>query len=363
MKLLQVSDLHLSTSTKEEESYSLAVLKEIVETAETKGCERILFCGDLFNTFPDLEALRATFLKIVSEYSGIVYFLPGNHEILEKKGSNNSYSAYDWSKKVVVLDKTPYSFFEDEGIEFLAIPHQNNYSEILLSPPPQKQTQVRIGLAHGTVSGMSFTGLQEEEEEGGSFLDPNLLQILDLDYLAIGHLHRHRFGKVGKCTVGYAGSSRVWRRGEFGPRGGILLEVEKGMVRTEFLPFLSAGEYRDIIVSLDTDGNPEVSIEDLLQNTSSADWICFRFVGYVDSMEGKQKFQETIQREWKHKFRICEFDSDESEIVVIDHISENEFIKQFLDKMNEQKNQMDPDLWKHTRITGIRFILEQGKSK
>lgn len=363
MKYLQVSDLHLSSATKEEEIYSLNVLKEILETAESKSCTKVFFCGDLFNTFPDLETLRAPFLKQVSAYSGQVYFLPGNHEILERKGNHNSYAAYDWSKKVKVLDQTPFTLWEEDGIEFVAIPHQENYSEILLNPPPPKKTPIRMGLAHGTVSGMSFTGLQEEEEEGGSYLDFNLIQSLGLDYLAIGHLHRHRFGTVGKCNVGYAGSSRVWRKGEFGPRGGILLDVQNGMVRTEFLSWKSAGEYREITVSLDTDGNPDLSVEEYLANALSNDWICFRFVGYVDSMDGKQKFQETIQKDWKHKFRICEFDPDESQIVVIQNISENEFIKQFLDKMNERKHQMDASLWRHTRVTGIRFILDGGKVK
>ncbi|TGK52837.1 metallophosphoesterase family protein [Leptospira bouyouniensis] len=363
MKFLQVSDLHLSISTKEEEIYSLAVLNEIVETAESNGVQKIFICGDLFNTFPDLEALRAPFLKVVSNYSGTVYFLPGNHEILDKKGNNNAYAAYDWSKKVIVLDSTPFTLWEEDGIEFVAIPHQDNYSEILLNPPLPKKTALRIGFAHGTVSGMSFTGLQEEEEEGGSYLDPNLLQSLDLDYLAIGHLHRHRMGTVGKCNVGYAGSSRVWRKGEFGPRGGIFIEIEKGNVRTEFVTWKSAGQYREIIVSLDTDGNPDLSVDEYLKDTSPNDWICFRFVGYVDSMDGKQKFQEIINQNWKHKFRICEFDPDESQIVVIHHISENQFIKQFLDKMNERKNHMDPDLWRHTRVTGIRFILDGGKVK
>lgn len=63
MKLLQVSDLHLSQSSKDEKNYSLAVLGEIFETAEQTKCDRILFCGDLFNTFPDLEALRSEFFE------------------------------------------------------------------------------------------------------------------------------------------------------------------------------------------------------------------------------------------------------------------------------------------------------------
>ncbi|TGL92473.1 DNA repair exonuclease [Leptospira congkakensis] len=363
MKLLQVSDLHLSQNSPEEQRYSLSVLREILQTAESTKCDRILFCGDLFNTFPDLEALRSDFLKEVSSYSGIIYFLPGNHEILEKKGKNNRYADYDWSSKVKVLDRTPYFLFEDNGIEFLSIPHQENYSELLLSPPLAKQTKLRIGIAHGTVSGMSFTGLSEEEEEGGSYLDPHLIQNLGLDYLAIGHLHRARTGMIGKCEVGYAGSSRVWRKGELGKRGGIFIHVDGSKVRTESVYWKSAGEYREILVSLDTEGKPEESIETYLDGTNPEDWIVFRFLGYVDSMVEKQKFQEEVQRVWKSKFRILEFDPDESQITVIQHLSENEFVKQFLDKMNERKEQMDPLHWKHTRVTGIRLILEGKKNR
>ncbi|EMY68989.1 metallophosphoesterase family protein [Leptospira vanthielii] len=363
MKLLQVSDLHLSQSSQDEKNYSLAVLGEIFDTAEQTKCDRILFCGDLFNTFPDLEGLRSEFLKVVSSYSGLVYFLPGNHEILEKKGNNNRYADYDWSTKVKVLDETPYFLFEDSGIEFVSIPHQENYSGVLLSPPPPKKTKLRIGLAHGTVPGMSFTGLSEEEEEGGSYLDPHLIQNLGLDYLAIGHLHRARMGTVGNCSVGYAGSSRVWRKGESGPRGGIFIHIDGSKLHTEPVYWKEAGEYREILVSLDTEGKPEESIETYLEGTSPKDWIVFRFVGYVDSMTEKQKFQESVLREWKSKYRILEFDPDESQITVIQHLSENEFVKQFLDKMNERKDQMDPSLWKHTRVTGIRLILEGKKNR
>ncbi|MCT8334718.1 metallophosphoesterase [Leptospira sp. 85282-16] len=363
MKLLQISDLHLSQNSPEEKSYSLSVLREILQTAESTKCDRLLICGDLFNTFPDLEGLRSDFLKEVSAYSGLIYFLPGNHEILEKKRNSNRYADYDWSSKVKVLDETPYFLFEDNGIEFLSIPHQENYSELLLSPPPTKKTKLRIGLAHGTVSGMSFTGLSEEEEEGGSYLDPNLIQSLGLDYLAIGHLHKARKGSVGKCDIGYAGSSRVWRKGEFGLRGGILLHIDGNQITKESVFWKSAGEYREIIVSLDTEGKPEESIESYLEGTNRNDWIVFRFVGYVDSMSEKQKFQETVLREWKSKFRILEFDPDESQITVFQHLSENEFVKQFLDKMNERKEQMDPLLWRQTRVTGIRLILEGKKGR
>lgn len=302
-------------------------------------------------------------MKVVSSYSGIVYFLPGNHEILEKKGNSNRYVDYDWSEKVKVLDETPYRLFEDTGIEFVSIPHQENYSGLLLSPPPPKQTKVRIGLAHGTVPGMSFTGLSEEEEEGGSYLDPQLIQNLGLDYLAIGHLHRARMGSVGNCSVGYAGSSRVWRKGELGPRGGIFIHIDGSKVRTEPVYWKEAGEYREILVTLDTEGKPEESIETYLRGTNPKDWIVFRFAGYVDSMAEKQKFQETFLREWKSKYRILEFDPDESQITVIQHLSENEFVKQFLDKMNERKEQMEPLLWRQTRVTGIRLILEGKKNR
>ncbi len=112
----------------------------------------------------------------------------------------------------------------------MAIPHQTNYSDLFLSPPPAKTKKWRIGLAHGTVTGMSFTGLDEETEDGGSYLDPSLIQTLDLDYLAIGHLHSTRGLDLGNCKIRYAGSSRVWRKSEFGERGGFIIQIREDVL-------------------------------------------------------------------------------------------------------------------------------------
>lgn len=363
MKFLQVSDLHLSSSSIENKKYGLEVLSEIIQAGEFNSCKAIFFCGDVFDTFPDLEVLRPDFVNLCQSFSGIVYFLPGNHEILRRNSDSTDYSKFDWSPKICLLDKIPYSFFEVENIEVIAIPHQSNYSELVLSPPPQKKTKYRIGLAHGTVTGMSFVGLEDEAEEGGSYLDPSLIRSLDIDYLAIGHLHSQRSAEINKCHVRYAGSSRVWRKNEFGARGGVILECLDSGIKSERILWKSAGEYRKLEVSLGLDGTPEEDIEFILDQFHQNDWVYIQFFGYVESMEFKRNLQNKIEEKYKTKFRILEFEKEESEIRVVENLTENSFINRFLEKMNELKPNMDESLWKQTKLNGIRLILEGKKIK
>lgn len=358
MKYLQVSDLHLSNISPSEREYSFSVLREILNSAESNGCQGIFFCGDVFDSFEDLDTLRTDFIKHCQSYSGKIYFLPGNHEILRRSSDSKGFAMYDWSPKIHLLDKAPYSLLTVDDIEILAIPHQTNYSDLFLSPPPAKTKKWRIGLAHGTVTGMSFTGLDEETEDGGSYLDPSLIQTLDLDYLAIGHLHSTRGLDLGNCKIRYAGSSRVWRKSEFGERGGFIIQIREDGVDSERIVWKSAGLYRDIEIFLGIDGNPEEDINALLNTFHKEDYVNIRFRGTVESMENKIKFQNEVMKNYKDQFRILEIDSKSEEIQVIENLKDNQFVASFLQKMADLKPQMDEILWKQTKLNGIRLIVE-----
>ncbi|MDF3820423.1 metallophosphoesterase [Leptospira sp. 96542] len=361
MKLLQVSDLHLSA--KNDRSYCFGVLSGIIELAESKQCEKILFAGDVFDSYPDLESLRSEFISHCTKFSGTIYYLPGNHEILYRKSKNYSYTELDWSPKIKMLDSIPFSLENLGEVELVSIPHQENYADLLLNPPSPKTHLPRLGLAHGTVSGMSFTGLDEEEEEGGSYIDPKHIQSLQLDYLAVGHLHKKRESLIGNCNVQYAGSSRVWRRGELGPRYAIYIEVNGKNIKTEPLPIVQAGQYHQLAITLGIDGKPTEPIDLELEKYSPYDWVSIRFEGYVESMEEKRKLISQVTSVWGKKFRILDFDEDETGIRVIENLGDNEFIKQFLDKMNQKQSEMDPSIWKLTRNLGLQMIVEANKKR
>jgi DNA repair exonuclease SbcCD nuclease subunit len=361
MKLLQFSDLHLSASN--DQDYCLGVLDEIVSRARELKCDALLLCGDIFDTYADLVALRTKFLDQLKSFEGKVFFLPGNHESLRRQGKEKSFQIFDWGKQIHFLEEGPYSIhILGEEVELLAIPHRESYGDLLLSLPPQKSAKIRIALAHATIVGMSFTGLKDEEdEEKGGYIDLSQLQALGCDYVAVGHIHSARSQKFGNMEVAYAGSSRVWRIGETGSRGGILLEIVNGAIRKTGITFHSAGEFSEVLIQLGLDGRPEKSAEEYLGNFTKYDWVRIKWFGIVESMSGKIEFQKQLEVEWKGRLRKLEFDSDESDLIVAENLSENAFIQHFLQVMEGKRSLMDPLEWIRTKELGLKLLLEVAK--
>ncbi|TGL62252.1 DNA repair exonuclease [Leptospira ognonensis] len=358
MKLIQFSDLHLSASNDPE--YCLDVLTQIVTKATDHSCHAIILCGDVFDTYADMLSLRSKFITILTSFGGKVYFLPGNHESLRRNTKERSFPTFDWGNQITFLDQGPYQILPlNEEVELLSIPHQESYGELLMALPPKKMAKVRIALAHATVVGMSFTGLKdEEEEEKGGLIDVTQLQSLDCDYVAVGHIHSARSQKFGKMEVAYAGSARVWRSGETGPRKGILLDISNSQIHKTEVILEKAGIYAEVVISLGLDGMPEKSAEDYLSVFSNQDWIRIKWQGVVESMKGKMEFQAALKANWQSKFRRLEFDTDESEIIIAENLLENAFIQNFVKVMDAKKDGMEISEWSRAKELGLKLLLE-----
>jgi DNA repair exonuclease SbcCD nuclease subunit len=360
MKLLQFSDLHLSAVN--EPAYCLRVLREIVTKASELQCDAMLLCGDIFDTYGDLVTLRTQFIEILSSYRGPVYFLPGNHESLRRQIADTSFQIYDWGDQVIFMETLPFEFkiISDE-VELLAIPHSTSYGDLVASLPPQKSSRVRIGLAHATVMGMSFAGLDSEIEEGAGLLDISQLQAMGCDYVAVGHIHSARSTRFGNMDVVYAGSSRVWRKGEMGPRGGILIEVKDGMIQKTNVRWENAGIYSEVAIQLGLDGMPEKSAEEYLSSFSEHDWVRIRWSGIVETMAGKIEFQNILKTEWSSKVRNLDFDTDESDLKVEANLQENSYIQKFIQLMETKRSGMESSAWMRAKKLGLELLLEGKK--
>ena len=89
-------------------------------------------------------------------------------------------------------------------MEFLAVPHQEEYAGYDTWAVPPKAAPWRIALAHGIVAGMAYRG--PDAEGGGSALDPDLFARFQVDYAALGHIHGRRHQVLGGLTMAYPGS-------------------------------------------------------------------------------------------------------------------------------------------------------------
>ena len=147
MKFLHCADLHLSQKEKE---YSLSVLEEIVHIA-AKEHSTLVFAGDTFDSFEDLEILRSEFRKQIGSLKTEILFIPGNHERL--KIGKRSIKNLDLGN-LVCADTSP-QVHTVEDTEFLLIPFMDNYNAYREWDLPEKTKACRVAVIHGSVSSMT----------------------------------------------------------------------------------------------------------------------------------------------------------------------------------------------------------------
>ncbi|MEE8409815.1 MAG: hypothetical protein V3T05_09435, partial [Myxococcota bacterium] len=79
-RVFHVSDLHL-TSAADEQDYSLAVLREVVEQTRSCGADALLICGHLFDASADLDAIASPLRDILADLPCTAFLIPGAGEL------------------------------------------------------------------------------------------------------------------------------------------------------------------------------------------------------------------------------------------------------------------------------------------
>lgn len=313
MRFLHCADLHLSMDEKE---YSLAVLEEILSLASAEGCSALIFAGDTFDSFEDMEQLRADFRKQVEPLEIPLLFIPGNHEKL--KAGNRNYKSLDLGKITAPASEPLLLNLEDT--EFILIPFMESYSLYRSWTLPGKVLPCRVVVIHGSVSGMTFTGL--DGEGTSSAIDTDLFERFEADYAALGHIHTAKREKPGKVLLNYPGSARVWRKGEAGKRKVSLVETGPE-IRVKDLPIKNAGEYRFINLSLE-------NLKELPElETKPEDYLEISLSGVTDNEGKAAEAEEKIKELLKTKVRRLEV--DRSRVIVIEEMGKYPIVKRFIE--------------------------------
>jgi exonuclease SbcD len=237
---LQVADLHLAwpfTGLPERVSRLRraelrAALVRLVDLALAERVSLVLIAGDLYEHTHADRPLAAFIAEQLARLAPIpVLVSPGNHDPLLP---GSYWETYPWPPNVRVFDPTPERFDLDElnltvwGWGFGAWEvHDFQLGGIRRAPG-----RVNLGLFHGGGAPYHPFGAAE-------------LQALDLDYVALGHIHKPGpiTGRDGRLLAWYSGSPEPLSFGEPGEHGAILGRVEeangRGVVTCRFLPLAS----------------------------------------------------------------------------------------------------------------------------
>ncbi len=248
-RVIHLADLHLSRA---ELQYSLSVLDEVLALAREHAADLLLFAGDVFDSYADAVMLAPEVRKRADSLPETcrAVAIPGNHEHLERNDAD--LAALDLGR-IEWLTAAPFAHRSFHGLDLIAIPFRSSYADYVAWEVPdlaQREAQQREGSAarivmiHGTLAGMWFSGLDENETDTAA-IDQDLFRRFGASYAALGHIHTPHSDEFDGCTACYPGSARVWRRGELGPRQIRLLEFDGGRLqRNTVLTLKSAGRYR-----------------------------------------------------------------------------------------------------------------------
>jgi hypothetical protein len=355
VRFILAADLHIATA---ERDYSLAVLEEIVDLCGRERCGALLLAGDVFDSRPDVEALRGAFRGAIERLPRdcAVFFLPGNHEELRAgPGGAEALDRFDFGRARLLTEK-PFSLeIPDSHTELLAIPFQRDYSAYRAWKAPPKRKPFRIVLAHGTVPGLSYTG--PDEEEPGGVLDPDLFAWLKADLAALGHLHGGFSVRRGETLIAYPGSARVWREGEGGRRRVLLGVTEDTSPALREIPLERAGEYRAVSVYAAPDGSLRVPGE--FAGFSRADWLSLNVSGFVEDEGVPARALERLQADLQEKYRKVTVRSEG--ISVLGGVSTHPLALRFIKKWEEAADSLgaeDPEAYNLARLRGLGLIKE-----
>ncbi|MCH5158461.1 MAG: DNA repair exonuclease [Clostridiales bacterium] len=243
MKIIHAADIHLGAKMdskfpkhvydkRKEELRN--TFKRMVEYAENNGINVIILSGDVFDKDNPYKKDKEFFYSIVRKNPQIDFiYLRGNHDIAvdydgdpidNLKVFDNQWKSYTYGKVVI------------SGIEITAENSTSLYSSLSLD----KDT-VNIVALHGQVG----------DSHGKDKINLKKLRGKNIDYLALGHVHKYQLNKLDDRAV-YCYSGCLEGRGFDEPEehGFVLLEVDNGVSST-FIPF---AERKILIADVDISG-------------------------------------------------------------------------------------------------------------
>ncbi len=230
MRFIHCADIHLgsklsSTFPKEiadeRRRELLSAFDRMISYAKNNDVRAILLSGDVFDKDKPTQKDKQFFYKAIMRNPEIDFlYLNGNHD---KEGS---YTVED-IPNLKTFNKTDFTSYEYDNVVISGIEISNENCEAFYSKLSLDKQKLNIVMLHGDdcdSMGMDKVRISELKGKG-------------IDYLALGHIHSYKTGRIDDRGI-YAFSGCLEGRGfdECGEKGFVLLEVTDTVKHT-FVPF------------------------------------------------------------------------------------------------------------------------------
>lgn len=289
IKILHSADWHLDSPlqghTPEQTNYLrqalLALPGKIAALCRTHGCDLLLLSGDLFDGRCSEESYRAVY-DALEDAAVPVFISPGNHDPL---GSNSPWQTRLWPTNVHIFTKNQP--------DSVAVPHLDcrvygagftgmDCPGLLEGFRAQQLERYAIGVFHGDPTQVSSPYCPITAQQ---------VQQSQLDYLALGHIHKSGTFRQGDTLCAWPGCPMGRGYDESGEKGVLLVTIEKA-AQAQFLP-LDNPRFHDMEVTCTDD--PKQALAGALPAVGNSDFYRITFTGESAGIDTQALLQSLPQ--------------------------------------------------------------------
>ena len=274
MKLIHCGDIHLDSrmehnlsreKSRERNAEICATFTRMIRCAQEQGVEAVLIAGDLFDTRRASVSTVQYVLDRIRDAAGVDFlYLRGNHD-----GKGDFFEGLELPENFKTFGSCWTSFRYGNVVVSGIEPEdwETCYDGPVLDPE-----DTNIVMLHGQIS----------TQQGEELISLPGLKQKNIDYLALGHIHSFQKGKLDdRGSWCYCGCLEGRGFDELGEKGFVLLDVENGRVKPEFVPFASRimAEVPVDITGLDTVTQILAAMEQAGAGVPSSGLVKFTFTG------------------------------------------------------------------------------------
>lgn len=323
--------------------------QRLIDYAIEKDKDLIILAGDLFEkdmfTIRDINKLK-DILSIAKDQKIVI--IAGNHDKLNAK---TMYNRVKWPENTTILNNKEISKLEfaDMKLTLHGYSWTNTNEDIkeLLTKVEKNPNHHNILILHADIS----------ENKDYLPLDLKQLKALDMDYIALGHIHKPQFLEH---NIAYCGSLEPLDFGETGKRG--FIEGELSETNTfQFKPF-SKREFhiKELEISEDMELNEIIQkIIELTEGEYNRNFYRVILKGIMPFYIDLEDIESQLQEEFYHIELVDKYRRD-FDIEMIKKENENNIISKYINSFNEKE--LEDEIIKEAFYIGLYALLEGGES-
>lgn len=316
MKIIHTGDLHLESSltthlssikANERKKELINSFERMVNFASLNNVRVIIISGDMFDKKRVSITAKRKVFDIIKNNNDIDFlYISGNHDDIDL--------SYEQVPENLKLFSNKWEKYSYENIDIYGINFTKSSNKYLYDTLITKQDRINIVTIHGQI----VNHISNED------ININLLKDKNIDYLALGHIHKYQCEKLDDRGIYcYCGCLEARGFDEDGEKGFVLLDIENGKITTKFIK----NAYRNVYkVEVDITNvfswiDLKNKVNELVSNIDSKDMVKVILKGQFEITQ--IKYNEQLLDYLLSKFYFAKVD-DESKLKIDISNFENE---------------------------------------